>query len=252
MFKRFMNVIKGFFAIFIKGFEERNPEALIEQKKEDLRNSVSKYNENLANAAAFIERLKRNIKKDQQKEQELSARIKAFMAAGNNQAAGQYAIQYKELKARMSENTQQLQLAEANYEKLERSRDTAIRTAEQQLMRYQNTLSETKMLEAQAELQEEAKKLTDSFNSSLNFDHLGEAIEARRDKALGKARVAGGLLEDNSNTLADQAVMNAEGDAALAEFMAMSDAQPVTPILPDSVEANPEMAQRNMGPMMRE
>ncbi len=251
MFKRLMSWIRGFFGLFIKGLEQDKPEYLIEAQKENLRNQVQKYNENLANAAAFVERLKRITKSDQQKEQELAAKIKANLSVGNNQVAGQLALQYKELKARMTENAQQLEMAEANYNKLERTRDTAIREAENKLMKLQNKLSEAQMYEAQASLQEMAKGMTNSIGNDMNFDHVTEAIEERRDKALGRARVAGGgLLEDNSG-LVKQAEMDALGNAALAEFMAMNDSQPAAPILPESVEVVPD-GQRNMGPMMRE
>ncbi len=248
-----MQRIRGFFGLFIKGLEQDKPEYLIEAQKENLRNQVQKYNENLANAAAFVERLKRVTKADQQKEQELSAKIKANLSVGNNQVAGQLALQYKELKARMTENAQQLEMAENNYTKLERTRDTAIREAENKLMKLQNKLSEAQMYEAQASLQEMAKGMTNSIGNDMNFDHVTEAIEERRDKALGRARVAGGgLLEDNSG-LVKQAEMDALGNAALAEFMAMNDSQSAaTPILPESVEVVPDNAQRNMGPMMRE
>lgn len=247
-----MSWIRGFFGLFIKGLEQDKPEYLIEAQKENLRNQVQKYNENLANAAAFVERLKRVTKADQQKEQELSAKIKANLSVGNNQVAGQLALQYKELKARMTENAQQLEMAENNYTKLERTRDTAIREAENKLMKLQNKLSEAQMYEAQASLQEMAKGMTNSIGNDMNFDHVTEAIEERRDKALGRARVAGGgLLEDNSG-LVKQAEMDALGNAALAEFMAMNDSNAnATPILPESVEAVPD-GQRNMGPMMRE
>ena len=253
MFKRLMQWIRGFFGLFIKGLEQDKPEYLIEAQKENLRNQVQKYNENLANAAAFVERLKRITKSDQLKEQELSAKIKANLSVGNNQVAGQLALQYKELKARMTENAQQLEMAENNYTKLERTRDTAIREAENKLMKLQNKLSEAQMYEAQASLQEMAKGMTNSIGNDMNFDHVTEAIEERRDKALGRARVAGGgMLEDNSG-LVKQAEMDALGNAALAEFMAMNDSQSAaTPILPESVEVVPDNAQRNMGPMMRE
>ena len=252
MFKRLMNLIRGFFGFFIKGLEQNNPKLLIEAEKENLRNQVTKYNENLANAAAFVERLKRITKADQLKEQELSTKIKANLSVGNNQVAGQLALQYKELKARMTENAQQLEMAENNYTKLERTRDTAIREAENKLMKLQNKLSEAQMYEAQASLQEMAKGMTTSIGNDMNFDHVTEAIEERRDKALGRARVAGGgMLEDNSG-LVKQAEMDALGNAALAEFMAMNDSQSAaTPILPESVEVVPD-GQRNMGPMMRE
>ena len=249
MFKRLMNLIRGFFGFFIKGLEQNNPKLLIEAEKENLRNQVTKYNENLANAAAFVERLKRITANDQVKEKELSAKIKAFMSAGNNKAAGQLAMQYKELKSRMVENEQQLQIAESNYTKLERTRDTAIREAEQKLMKLQNKVSETEMYEAQAQLQEMASGMITSIggpNDSL--DRVAQAIDERRDKALGRARVAGAnVLEDHSSI--KEAELDALGDAALAEFMAMNDS---TPILPESVESTPDNAQRNMGPMMRE
>ncbi|MBQ2591819.1 MAG: hypothetical protein II567_00885 [Candidatus Riflebacteria bacterium] len=253
MFKRLMNWIRGFFGLFIKGLEQDKPEYLIEAQKENLRTQVQKYNENLANAAAFVERLKRITKADQLKEQELSTKIKANLSVGNNQVAGQLALQYKELKARMTENAQQLEMAENNYTKLERTRDTAIREAENKLMKLQNKLSEAQMYEAQASLQEMAKGMTTSIGNDMNFDHVTEAIEERRDKALGRARVAGGgMLEDNSG-LVKQAEMDALGNAALAEFMAMNDSgAQATPILPESVEVVPDGQQRNMGPMMRE
>ena len=247
-----MSWIRGFFGLFIKGLEQDKPEYLIEAQKENLRNQVQKYNENLANAAAFVERLKRITKSDQMKEQELAAKIKANLSVGNNQVAGQLALQYKELKTRMTENAQQLEMAENNYNKLERTRDTAIREAENKLMKLQNKLSEAQMYEAQASLQEMAKGMTNSIGNDMNFDHVTEAIEERRDKALGRARVAGGgLLEDNSG-LVKQAEMDALGNAALAEFMAINESESAAPILPESVEVVPDNSQRNMGPMMRE
>ena len=251
MFKRLKEWIRGFFSLFIKGLEQDKPEYLIEAQKENLRNQVQKYNENLANAAAFVERLKRITASDQAKEKDLSTKIKANMVAGNNQVAKQLALQYKDLKARLVENEQQLQLAEANYNKLERTRDTAIREAENKLMQLQNKLSQAQMYEAQASLQEMAKGMTSSIGNDMNFDHVTEAIEERRDKALGRARVAGGLIEDNS-AIVKQAEMDALGDAALAEFMAMNESESATPILPDSVEAVPDNAQRKMGRMRKE
>ncbi len=253
MFKRLMNLIRGFFNFFIKGLEQNNPKVLIEQEKENLRSTVTKYNENLARAAQFCERLKRTVENDKRREVELSAKIKANMSVGNNQVAGQLAIQYKELKSRLVETEQQLQVAEANFRKLEKTRDTAIREAEQKLMRLQNKLSEAEMYEAQAELQEMASGMITSIGGSNDtLDRASEAINERRDKALGRARVAGGgMLEDHTDVI-KQAEMDALGNAALAEFMAMNDQQPVAPILPDSVESVPDNAQRNMGPMMRE
>jgi len=74
MFKRLMNLIRGFFSLFISGLESSNPEALIEAEKENLRTQISRFNENLANHAAFTERLMRQIKTLSAKDRELTFR----------------------------------------------------------------------------------------------------------------------------------------------------------------------------------
>ena len=256
MFKRLMALIRGFFGSFIGALEKDNPEALIENEKENLRNLLSKYNENLARSAAFVERLKRTVKTDEAKEKELSAKIKANVSVGNTQVAGQLAMQYQDLKQRLNDNRQQLEMAEANYRKLEATRDSSLKDAEMKLMKLQDKLSKTQMLEAQAEFQETAKGMLTGFGSNGDsLNRLSGMIDERHDLAAGRVRVSGGesMLEDNSG-LVKQAEMDALGNAALAEFMAMNDmagANPA-PILPDSVESIPENAQRNMGPMMRE
>ena len=57
MFRRLGNLIKGFLGLFISGLEKRNPEALLEVEKENLRAQISRYNQGLASHAALCERL---------------------------------------------------------------------------------------------------------------------------------------------------------------------------------------------------
>ena len=42
MFKRLGNLIRGFFGLFISGLERKNPEALLEVEKENLRKQIAK------------------------------------------------------------------------------------------------------------------------------------------------------------------------------------------------------------------
>ena len=57
MFKRIGNLIKGFFGLFIGGIEKRNPEALLDVEKENLRKQISEFNKGLATHAALVEKL---------------------------------------------------------------------------------------------------------------------------------------------------------------------------------------------------
>ena len=80
MFRRLGNLIRGFLSLFISGLEKANPRALIEAEKENLRRQIARFNDNLANHAAFVERLMRQIKKLQGQE-ELQPRWKRCVSA---------------------------------------------------------------------------------------------------------------------------------------------------------------------------
>ncbi len=51
MFARLANLIRGFFGLFVSGLENKNPEALLENEKENLRKQIAKYNQGLASHA---------------------------------------------------------------------------------------------------------------------------------------------------------------------------------------------------------
>lgn len=247
MFKRLMNIIRGFFGLFIKGLESSNPEALIEAEKENLRNQISRFNENLANHAAFIERLMRQIKTLSAKEKELTAKITANIKAGNRRVAGQLALQLQTVKAQLEENQQQLEIVEKTFKDLERSRDIAVREAQQKIEKLQALITETEMLEAQAELQEMAKGMISGIgNSGDTINRITELLHERRDKAAGKAKVALGTY-NNSELIMKESEQEALGEAALAEFMAMSGMD--TTVSSEEVETIEPVPERGMGPM---
>ncbi|MEW6709520.1 MAG: PspA/IM30 family protein, partial [Candidatus Riflebacteria bacterium] len=183
MFKRLMNLIRGFFGLFIKGLESSNPEALIEAEKENLRNQISRFNENLANHAAFTERLMRQVKTLSAKEKELTAKITANIKAGNKKVAGQLALQLQTVKAQLEENQQQLEIADKTFKDLEKSRDVSIREAQAKIEKLQSLVSEAEMLEAQAELQEMAKGMISGIGASGDtMNRVTEILHERRDK----------------------------------------------------------------------
>jgi phage shock protein A len=246
MFERIKNLIRGFFSLFIKGLESENPEALIEAEKQNLRNQISRFNENLANHAAFTERLMRQIKTLTSKEKQLTAKINANLKAGNKRVAGQLALQLQTVKSQLEENQQQLEIAEKTFKDLERSRDVAVREAQSKIEKLQALVSETEMLEAQAELQEMAKGMVGGIGGSGDtISRVTELVNERRDKAAGKARVASGSY-NNSEIEYKENEQEALGDAALAEFMAMNDME--TTVTPEDVETEPVL-ERGMGPM---
>ncbi len=246
MFKRLMNLIRGFFSLFISGLESSNPEALIEAEKENLRTQISRFNESLANHAAFTERLMRQIKTLSAKERELTAKITANLKAGNKKVAGQLALQLQTVKQQLEENQQQLEIADKTFKDLEKSRDVSVREAHSRIEKLQAMVSETQMLEAQADLQEMAKGMIAGIGSSGDtVNRVTQLLEERRDKAAGKARVASGY--DRSSIEMKDGEMEALGDAALAEFAAMNDLD--MGVSEAEIMPSAEAPQRGLGPM---
>ena len=47
MFQRIANIFKGFLGLFVSGLEKRNPEALLELEKENLRKQITQFNQGL-------------------------------------------------------------------------------------------------------------------------------------------------------------------------------------------------------------
>jgi len=219
MFKRLGTLIRGFFSLFISGLERENPRALIEAEKENLRNQISRFNDNLATHAGFVERLMRQIKSLEAKEKELTARIAANIKVGNRAVAGQMAMELQTVKQQLEENRQQLVAAEETFKKLVKTRDVAIQEAQAKIEKLKRLMSETEMLEAQAELQEMAKGMIGEIGGGGDtLNRVEEYLNERRDKAAGRARVASTSIdikeveikEEEQKALAEQALQEFE------------------------------------------
>ena len=220
MFNRVMKLIKGFLSLFISGIEKANPRALIEAEKENLRAQIARFNDSLATHAGFVERLMRQIKSLEQKERELTARIAANLKAGNRAVAGQMALEFQTVKAQLEENRKQLELAEETYKKLLKTREVAVQEAQAKIEKLKRLLTETEMMEAQAELQQMATGMISEIGGSGDtINRVEEYLQERRDKAAGKARVAADQISIKDVEL-KEAEQSALAEQALTEFEA--------------------------------
>jgi phage shock protein A len=252
MFRRLANLLRGFFSLFVSGLEKQNPKALIEAEKENLRKQIGRFNDNLATHAGFVERLMRQIKNLEQKEKELTAKIAANIKAGNRAIAGQMALELQTVKGQLEENRQQLVAAEDTYKKLVKSRDVAIDEARTKMDKLSRLITETEMMEAQAELQEMAKgMITQVGGSGDTLNRVEEYLNERRDKAAGKARVAASSIDVHDVEL-KEAEQSALAEQALSEFESAYGFAPATKAkTADSQDTPPPTPQKEMGPQQK-
>ncbi len=243
MFRRIFNVFRGFVGLFVGGIERRNPEALLEVERENLRKQISQYNQGLAEHAGLCERLMSQVKKLEVEENDLRAKTSVNLRAGNKDSAGQYALRLQTISGQLKENRAQAESAEKTYQELVRAREVSVRAAQSKIEALKYSLSDLKIKNATAELSEMAAGMIQQIGGSGDtLGRLSEMVEEDRQRAAGRARVAKDSL-DTSDIHMKEAEQKALADQALADFAAKEGiaVDPVTP-------ASAEQRTKTMGP----
>jgi len=220
MFGRIANLFKGFLSLFVSGIERRNPEALLELEQENLRKQVGQYNQGLASHAGLCERLMSQVRKLETEQKDLRAKATAHVRAGNNSAAGQYALRLQSVENQLTENRTQLEQAEKTYKDMIKARDVAVQTARAKIESLKGAINDMRMKQAMAELHEmSAGMITEIGGAGDTLNRLETMVTEERDKAAGRARVARDAV-DMSQVDIKEAEMTALADQALADFAA--------------------------------
>jgi phage shock protein A len=220
MFQRIANLIRGFFSLFVSGLEKRNPEALLEAEKENLREQIARYNQGLASHAGLCERLMTQVKRLEVEERDLRAKAAANLKAGNREVAGQYALRLQTVQQQLAENRTQLAQAEETYKSLLKARDVAVNAARTKIEMLKHSLDDLKVKRAMAELTEMASGMISQIGGSGDtLDRLHKMVEEERELAAGRARVARDSMDTSQIDLkgAEHAAL---AEQALAEFAA--------------------------------
>jgi phage shock protein A len=220
MFRRIANLFRGFLSLFVSGLEKRNPEALLEVERENLRAQIAQYNQGLAAHAGMAERLMSQVRRLETDEQELRARTTANLRAGNRDLAGQLALRLQTISRELEENRKQAQQADETYKNLLKARDVAVKAARDKIEKLRFSLDDLKVKKAMAEMTEMASGMISQIGGAgETLDRLHEMVEQEREKAAGRVRVARDSV-DTSEIDMKEAEQNALAEQALADFAA--------------------------------
>jgi phage shock protein A len=240
MFRRIANLFRGFLSLFVSSIEKRNPEALLELERENLREQVASFNQGLATHAGMCERLMGQVRKLETEQKEFRAKTAAHLRANNRAAAGQYALRLQGIEAQLEENRKQLEQAEATYKNLVKARDVAVQTARAKIESLRGAINEMRMNQAMAEIHEMAAGMISNIGGAGDtLNRVHEMVEEERTKAAGRARMAKDSI-DMSGVEVKEAELTALADQALADFAAKEGIS-----LPGAAAAEP--AARTMG-----
>lgn len=221
MISRLFGLFRGFLSLFITGLESKNPEALLENEKEKLRQSLAKYKTGLASQAALAERLKRQVANQEQQTKNLQAKVTAFLNAGNKTDAANWALEYQNVKKDLEETKSQHEMAETNYRNTAKTMEITVKEAQAKIEKVSRGIARKKINEATAEMSEMASNMIGQIGTTGGdgLNRLEELVEEQADKAAGRARVAQGSMDMSQINLKAEE-QQALADQALADFAA--------------------------------
>jgi phage shock protein A len=248
MWSRISNLFKGFVGLFVSNLERQNPEALLEVEKENLRKQIGNYNLGLASHAGMCERLMAQVRKLEADERDFRAKASAHLKAGNQAAAGQYALRLQTVTRELEENRTQLQQAETTYKDLTKARDVSITAAKAKIESLKGAIEDMKMKKAMAEMTEMASGMITTIGGSGDtLNRLHEMVEEDRNKAAGRARVARDSLSMSEINI-KEAEQEALAAQALADFAAREGITVSGTPAPAAPQAAAPVAGKSMGP----
>lgn len=227
-------MFRGLIGLLVSGFEKKNPEALLENEKNNLREQIAKFNGALSAHAAEIERLGALTKKLGIEETDLRAKIKGLLQNGKRDLASTLAVKLQDVDKRHDEILAQLQESETQYRELTKARDVSVRAATKKIEELSAGITDLKIKSAAAELAEMATGMISNIGSSGDtLNRIGALVEEERNKAAGRARVAADSV-DMSNIYAAEATDSALAEIALASIEAeMGLASPAKAVITD-------------------
>ncbi|MEW5736773.1 MAG: PspA/IM30 family protein [Thermodesulfobacteriota bacterium] len=229
-------------------FWTRDPIAQMQLEYDQSVAQLKEGREGLEQYRALVERVTRQVKADEKKIETLTAKIKAYLAAGDRNTAGQLAIELERAKQEMAENREQLSMHETAYgNNLEKIKHAAknLNKVQEKIKKYE---AELKMSQAEAEM----AKLSQSFEFDVttDFGELEQVVQDKIDRNRAASRVAADLSGRGVEDIkAEQAMEKALADDLLSRFeVEMGMKTPETAeISPQTAPLGPEKATVEMG-----
>ena len=173
--------------------------------------------EGLEQYRGLVERVTRQVEGEKSHMAELQAKVKAYLASGDRETAGKFAIEMNKAKKSLAENEAQLAMHEKAYDNNVRKVKNAMGKLKGIKEKIQAYDAELKMSKAEAEMAELAKDF--NFDVTTDFGQIEDVIQDKIALNRGKARVAADLSEEGMVDIAkEEAMESAMAEDALRNF----------------------------------
>jgi phage shock protein A len=166
---------------------------------------------------ALVERVSRQTDMDRRHVENLEAKVKAYLKAGDRDTAGKFALELQQAKQQLQENQTQLDMHEKAYENNVRKIQHAskkLADVREKISRYD---AELKMSRAEAEMAQLAQSF--DFDITTDFGQIEQVLNDKIGLNRAKARVAADLSTEGLEEIQrDEAVEKTMAEDALKEY----------------------------------
>lgn len=188
IFKKFWGAMRAQLNKLANVFWEADPIAQMRYEYDQAVEQLKEGRKGLELYRGLVERVSRQVKEGERHVQKLEAQAKAYLKAGEREAAARFALEMQKAKGELAQNQEQLAMHEQAYDnnlkKIQHANKKLVEVREK-IQKYD---AELKMSEAEAEI----AALSESFemNVTTDFGELESHIQQRIDNNRGKVRVA--------------------------------------------------------------
>lgn len=200
-------------------FWEADPIAQMQYEYDSSVEQLKEGRQGLETYRALVERVNRQVATGRDHVQKLEAQTKAYLKAGQRDAAAKFALELQKAKKDLAANEQQLAMHEESYGNNLKKIQHATKKLGEVRDKIQKYDAELKMSSAEAEV----AALAQSFNMDVttDFGQIEQVIQGKIDKNRAKTRVAADLSQEGIESIqAEEKMEKAMAEDALTQFEA--------------------------------
>lgn len=221
LFSRIGAVIRGFFGMFVGGLEERNPEALFEDIKNQIEKARKQAEQQIVDIQTNAELIKIEVKTAERNLNAVKARIEAAQRQGDKDLLVELLVQEEEIQTTYETQKNTYDNAMADVARIRED----YKVFESEMTAKLNELKTLKSQAKMAKLKENINSVNAQYSSGSNkIGNLNDTMDRARDivnKQTARANAVESLNDNNTEMRLKKLDMNSARDRARARAEAM-------------------------------
>lgn len=199
--------------------EDKHVIALAEAKLQQATETLKDARQGLINYQALVLKVQQQVESDKSRITSLTGQIKNHLNAGQEEMAGQLAMELAKVKGDLASNSEQLAQHQEAYENNLLKMKNALKDIESSKKELEKKKAALQMEKALAEVSETAGALNTKFDVSSDIGSILSRVDDQIHKAKARSKVASDLSDQGIEQLkAKQKAEKAEARELLEQF----------------------------------